>query len=170
MRIMRITFRLLFQIAPNVTAMIELFDKRTYWVATEILQVSFPFPLIPYPLSLVSPPFFFCFNRVFFLLPLLFQYFVFFFLSNKSVAMHSIYLYYSFFSFLLLLQRENPVHRMSVIKKLIEVAEECKNLCNFNTLFEVMFGLAYPAVKRLKSTWEGLPNSSKGYLYFSHYL
>lgn len=51
----------------------------------------------------------------------------------------------------------NTFRRMKIIKKFIKIADCCRQLKNFNSLFNIISGLSHNAVSRLKITWEKLP-------------
>jgi son of sevenless-like protein len=51
--------------------------------------------------------------------------------------------------------------RKAVLKKMIEIAHECRLLNNFNAVFEIVSGLQNAAVYRLSKTWEALSVSTK---------
>ncbi|XP_048580801.1 rap guanine nucleotide exchange factor 6 isoform X2 [Nematostella vectensis] len=52
----------------------------------------------------------------------------------------------------------NVVKRMKLIKHFIKIAKYCKDCKNINSAFAIISGLGHTAVKRLKNTWEKLPN------------
>ncbi|KAL9647807.1 hypothetical protein ABK040_001333 [Willaertia magna] len=51
--------------------------------------------------------------------------------------------------------------RIDIITKMIQIAKECRELNNFNAIFEIISGLQNSAVHRLKKTWEGLKTKYK---------
>ncbi len=54
---------------------------------------------------------------------------------------------------------EKLFQRKTMLKYFISVAEACAELNNFNTLFEIMHGLASTSVYRLRQTFEALPKT-----------
>ncbi|EFC43246.1 hypothetical protein NAEGRDRAFT_50007 [Naegleria gruberi] len=51
--------------------------------------------------------------------------------------------------------------RKTILTKMIQIAEECRKLNNFNAVFEIVSGLQNSAVHRLKKTWEALKSESR---------
>lgn len=49
-----------------------------------------------------------------------------------------------------------PEQRMLVIQKMIEIAERCEQIHNYQTLMEILVGLSMGPVSRLTQTWEML--------------
>jgi hypothetical protein len=47
--------------------------------------------------------------------------------------------------------------RVLVLSKMIEIAERCEQIHNFQTLMEILVGLSMGPVSRLTQTWEALP-------------
>jgi len=58
----------------------------------------------------------------------------------------------------LLVDQEQIEDRTTMLKKFIQVADECLHINNFNTLMAVISGLSATAISRLSKTWEGLGN------------
>ncbi|ELR24833.1 RasGEF domain containing protein [Acanthamoeba castellanii str. Neff] len=56
----------------------------------------------------------------------------------------------------LLVQLEELEDRKAMLKKLIQVAEECLHIHNFNALMALVSGLSSTSVSRLTKTWEAL--------------
>ena len=56
-----------------------------------------------------------------------------------------------------ILQEPKPERRAKVIKHFIQIAKTLHALKNLNSLFNVIFGLAHFSIKRLKKTWEMVP-------------
>lgn len=54
------------------------------------------------------------------------------------------------------LKRDSPKLRSDVLKYFIKLAKYCKDLNNFNAVFEILAALQSSAVDRLKRTWEKL--------------
>ncbi|VDM62784.1 unnamed protein product [Angiostrongylus costaricensis] len=50
-------------------------------------------------------------------------------------------------------------HRVEVIEYLIDVAKECCEIGNFNSLMAIVAGLSLPAIIRLKKTWSRVEKS-----------
>jgi hypothetical protein len=48
-------------------------------------------------------------------------------------------------------------HRVAAIAKIIEIAERCEQIHNFQTLMEILVGLSMGPVSRLTQTWEAVP-------------
>lgn len=60
----------------------------------------------------------------------------------------------SFFSkSLAVLRHTHKRHRVQVIEFFIDVAKECIDVGNFNSLMAIVAGLSLPAVARLRRTW-----------------
>ena len=59
-----------------------------------------------------------------------------------------------------IVQTGNIKKRVAVIRRYIEIAEECWKLHNFSSAASILFGVDNHAVKRLKQTWKGLPKRS----------
>ena len=51
--------------------------------------------------------------------------------------------------------------RASIITHFISIADHCRTHCNFNTMMEILVGLALGPVQRLKATWEAVPKSAE---------
>ncbi|KAJ6226810.1 guanine nucleotide exchange factor [Anaeramoeba flamelloides] len=47
--------------------------------------------------------------------------------------------------------------RVSLISKLIKIAEKCLQINNLNTLIEIIIALTHPAIYRLRQTWNKIP-------------
>lgn len=60
-----------------------------------------------------------------------------------------------------ILSEPNIKDRKAVMTKMIQIAEECRKLNNFNAVFEFVSGLQNSAVHRLKKTWELLKSEAK---------
>ncbi|EGC30334.1 hypothetical protein DICPUDRAFT_157929 [Dictyostelium purpureum] len=56
-----------------------------------------------------------------------------------------------------IVQEERLAKRANLIKKFISIADQCKNLNNFNAVMEILSGLNLTPVFRLKKTWETIP-------------
>lgn len=54
----------------------------------------------------------------------------------------------------------NPKNRVVVLRRFIEVAEECWKMNNFSSAAAIIYGLDHRAVQRLKITWKGLPKKT----------
>ena len=57
--------------------------------------------------------------------------------------------------------------RVSVVKQLIDAANDCLRSSNYNTCFEIVAGLNMSAISRLKKTWKLVP---KKYMTTMEYL
>lgn len=53
-----------------------------------------------------------------------------------------------------IVKEENLKKRSALVVKFLRIAKECKNLNNYNAIFEITSGLQQSAVHRLKKTWE----------------
>ena len=51
----------------------------------------------------------------------------------------------------------NLMRRQKVIKQFIKIARHCRECRNFNSMFNILSGLRYGAVSRLRQTWEKVP-------------
>jgi son of sevenless-like protein len=56
----------------------------------------------------------------------------------------------------IIVQLEVLEDRKSMLKKFIQIADECLSINNFNTLMAIVSGLTTPAIGRLSKTWESL--------------
>ncbi|KAF7346128.1 hypothetical protein MSAN_01839500 [Mycena sanguinolenta] len=54
------------------------------------------------------------------------------------------------------LAQEDAQQRVEVVKHLITVADYCRQLQNFSTVFAITSGLNNPAIRQLKRTWENV--------------
>lgn len=52
------------------------------------------------------------------------------------------------------LSRDQPKQRADIIKLFLKIAKHCKDLNNFNAVFEILAGLQSSPVDRLRKTWE----------------
>jgi hypothetical protein len=59
------------------------------------------------------------------------------------------------------LEKATAKERKTVIKKLIRIAQYCRQLNNFNAVFEIVSGLQNAAIYRLNKSWEALSVSTK---------
>lgn len=55
----------------------------------------------------------------------------------------------------------SPKQRVIVIEKLIQLAQKCLELRNYNSLMEIIAGLNRGSVQRMKKTWEVVSHASK---------
>jgi hypothetical protein len=55
----------------------------------------------------------------------------------------------------------NLKDRISVLKKIILVAEACESFRNYNSAMAILCGLNLSAVNRLRKTWKGVPKKYK---------
>jgi len=60
-----------------------------------------------------------------------------------------------------ILSKDSPKTRSDIIKYFIKVAQHCKELKNYNAIFEFLAGLQAAAVNRLSKTWEKLDARTK---------
>jgi len=60
-----------------------------------------------------------------------------------------------------ILSEPNAKERKTIMTKMIQIAEECRKLNNFNAVFEVISGLQNSAVHRMKKTWDALKSESR---------
>ncbi|KAG2382126.1 hypothetical protein C9374_005918 [Naegleria lovaniensis] len=60
-----------------------------------------------------------------------------------------------------IMSEPNIKDRKAIMTKMIQIADECRKLNNFNAVFEFVSGLQNSAVHRLKKTWELLKSESK---------
>ena len=60
-----------------------------------------------------------------------------------------------------IVKEESLKKRIKVMEKIIEIADECQELHNYNAVFTIISGLGNASVHRLKKTWEGLSNKAK---------
>jgi len=65
------------------------------------------------------------------------------------------------FSVTILLQKKKKKMRVKVIEYWIEVARECINLGNFNSLMGIITGLNMTPVSRLRRTWSKIQSAGK---------
>lgn len=56
-----------------------------------------------------------------------------------------------------ILQESSMLKRVKIIKYFIKVANICRHLHNYNSLFAILSGLGHGSVQRLKGTWDKLP-------------
>ena len=56
-----------------------------------------------------------------------------------------------------LVQENNMIKRSKMVKRFIQISKQCREIQNFNSMFAIVQGLYHPAVKRLKQTWERVP-------------
>lgn len=56
-----------------------------------------------------------------------------------------------------ILNENSVVKRAKIIKYFIKVANICRHLHNYNSLFALLSGLGHGSIQRLKSTWDKLP-------------
>ncbi|EIN12588.1 ras GEF [Punctularia strigosozonata HHB-11173 SS5] len=56
------------------------------------------------------------------------------------------------------LGKESPVQRAAVVKHFINVADKCRELNNFSSMWAIVSGLNRPHIRRLKRTWEHVDN------------
>ncbi|KAL7751136.1 hypothetical protein RI367_003340 [Sorochytrium milnesiophthora] len=59
-----------------------------------------------------------------------------------------------------ILSDEDPKKRCSLVKHYIYIADKCRQLNNFNTMFSIMAALNSAAITRLKRTWEMLSSKT----------
>ncbi|CAJ0602714.1 unnamed protein product [Cylicocyclus nassatus] len=84
---------------------------------------------------------------------------------NRNGAMGSISYYIEWFNRLSsfaateVLRQLRKKHRVEVIEFLIDVAKECCEIGNFNSLMAIVAGLSLPAITRLKRTWARVEKS-----------
>lgn len=52
---------------------------------------------------------------------------------------------------------ENVKGRVATLQRVLAVAEECRNLHNYNGVMEIMAGLQHSSVWRLQETWSVRP-------------
>ncbi|KAK5965417.1 hypothetical protein GCK32_009865 [Trichostrongylus colubriformis] len=84
---------------------------------------------------------------------------------NRNGPMGSIAFYVEWFNRLSsfaateVLRQLKKKHRVEVIEYLIDVAKECCEIGNFNSLMAIVAGLSLPAVTRLKRTWSRVEKS-----------
>ncbi|KAL6041549.1 Son of sevenless 1 [Balamuthia mandrillaris] len=56
-----------------------------------------------------------------------------------------------------LVSETDETSRVNVLKRFIELANECKQINNFNACMEIISGLTNSSIYRLKTTWAALP-------------
>lgn len=84
---------------------------------------------------------------------------------NRNGPMGSIAFYVEWFNRLSsfaateVLRQLKKKHRVEVIEFMIDVAKECCEIGNFNSLMAIVAGLSLPAVTRLKRTWARVEKS-----------
>jgi len=47
--------------------------------------------------------------------------------------------------------------RVRILRHIIAIARHCASMNNYNTVFEIVSGLALPPVSRLTKSWDSLP-------------
>ena len=52
-----------------------------------------------------------------------------------------------------IVQTPNERNRIAIVKRFIQIAEECLHLKNYNSLAAIVWSLGHIAIKRLKRTW-----------------
>jgi len=60
-----------------------------------------------------------------------------------------------------IMRRDTPKARADVLKYFIKLAKHCKDLNNFNAVFEIVAALQNSAVDRIKKSWEKLEKATK---------
>ncbi|EPB69606.1 RasGEF domain protein [Ancylostoma ceylanicum] len=84
---------------------------------------------------------------------------------NRNGPMGSISFYVEWFNRLSsfaateVLRQLKKKHRVEVIEYLIDVAKECCEIGNFNSLMAIVAGLSLPAITRMKRTWSRVEKS-----------
>ena len=58
-----------------------------------------------------------------------------------------------------IVNKEDVKERASVIQKFIKIAQECRIMCNFNSMTAIISGLESKEVYRLSKTWTLIPTS-----------
>ncbi len=56
-----------------------------------------------------------------------------------------------------IVNQSRPENRVAAIVKMIEIAERCEQIHNFQTLMEILVGLSMGPVSRLTQTWDAVP-------------
>jgi len=56
-----------------------------------------------------------------------------------------------------ILSFETPKGRLQMLRHFIQVAEQCRNLNNFSSMWAIVAGVNNSAIRRLKRTWDLLP-------------
>jgi len=56
---------------------------------------------------------------------------------------------------------QNPRQRGTIIEKLIQLAQKCLELRNYNSLMEIVAGLNRGSVQRMKKAWELVAHTSR---------
>ncbi|CAI5448824.1 unnamed protein product [Caenorhabditis angaria] len=85
--------------------------------------------------------------------------------KNKEGTISSISFYIewfnrlSAFSAIEVLKQTKKRHRITVFEFMIDIAKECCEIGNFNSMMAIVAGLSLPAVARLKKTWSRVEKS-----------
>ena len=59
-----------------------------------------------------------------------------------------------------IMAQQDPQERANVLVKLIECAQQCKEMKNFNTSYAIIAGLNHGSITRLKQTWDKVPKQT----------
>ncbi|KIW17894.1 hypothetical protein PV08_05089 [Exophiala spinifera] len=60
-----------------------------------------------------------------------------------------------------ILQLEEPKRRAAIVKQWVKIANKCLELRNYDTLMAIVCALDSTNIKRLRKTWEGVPQKTK---------
>ncbi|KAL6242246.1 Ras guanine nucleotide exchange factor bud5 [Rhinocladiella similis] len=60
-----------------------------------------------------------------------------------------------------ILQLEEPKRRAAIVKQWVKIASKCLELRNYDTLMAIVCALDSTNIKRMRKTWEGVPQKTK---------